>query len=815
MTPLTKLLAVLRQHKGNQKELLAAVAAAFFKDSKTPNAMARNTLIALKFHGIVDEHAEPTDFGKQLLAVKKEKDAHAALAKNILLNLGGIHLVQTLREMRTGDIKPTLGSITDELKKRGLDASDNSSDLSGVLGWLREAGVLNEYVVNEEQLAALVGTSPKTLDALKDLNAAQIAFLRAMVSLSVEDWTPHNKIVQHAEQLYAGQVTYNWKDIDRSILQPLLKGDLIEIRKATKKTGDSRGGKAADVRPTEKFRKEVSDPILIPLYSAAGSKDIAKIRSYPLAQLVADIRQKKDDNLRGQALEILAIRICQLLDLEFGGLRETDEDIVGGGEVDAFMHSSRLVYSRWQIQCKAADKITYETIAKEVGVSEISLANVIMIVSTGKLTDGAATYRQKMVSKSALNIIVVDGQALDTIVNDPATIVSILKAQADDAMRMKPLPQALPIKGGGGGTDEGPKIPPFARVIDKSKPADDSPTLFKPAYTTPAGGEMYLGDSYDVLRHLIAKGVRVKLIVTSPPFALIRKKEYGNEAQEAYVAWFMRFAPLFQQILEPSGSFVMDIGGSWIPGIPARSVYQYRLLLRLCESGFYLAQEFYHYNPARLPTPAEWVTIRRLRVKDAVNNVWWFVRDPFADADNRRVLVEYSDAMKSLLKNGYKAAMRPSGHDISGKFSIDNKGAIPPNLLTLANTESNSYYLRACRAANIKPHPARFPVALPSFFIKMLTKPGDLVLDPFAGSAVTGEAAEKLGRRWIGCELDPTYVIGSRFRFDRSRDEEGPSAKTRARKKKRDDESLFLLKQIADAERQVLAASIQSPQPWQ
>jgi site-specific DNA-methyltransferase (cytosine-N4-specific) len=277
---------------------------------------------------------------------------------------------------------------------------------------------------------------------------------------------------------------------------------------------------------------------------------------------------------------------------------------------------------------------------------------------------------------------------------------------------------------------------------------------------------MYCGDSLEILPSLIAKGIRAKLIMTSPPFALIKKKEYGNMDVDEYIDWFMEFVPHFKQILEPNGSLVIDIGGSWIKGIPAKTVYQYKLLMRLCENGFYLAQEFYHYNPARLPTPAEWVTIRRLRVKDAVNNVWWLVLDPFADADNKRVLNPYSDSMKNLLKNGYSRNLRPSGHDISDKFQKDNGGSIPSNLIEIANTESNSHYIRKCKENNIKPHPARFPTDLPEFFIKFLTNENEVVLDPFAGSNSTGYASEQLNRKWIGIELNSQYVIGSEYRFD-------------------------------------------------
>ena len=101
-----------------------------------------------------------------------------------------------------------------------------------------------------------------------------------------------------------------------------------------------------------------------------------------------------------------------------------------------------------------------------------------------------------------------------------------------------------------------------------------------------------------------------------------------------------------------------------------------------------------------------------------------------ADADDRRVLPEYSDSKKALLRIGYKAKLRPSGHDISTKFQIDRGGSIPPNVLEFSNTESNSQYLRACKERGIEPHPARFPIYLPDFFVRFLTKPGELVLDP-------------------------------------------------------------------------------------
>lgn len=284
----------------------------------------------------------------------------------------------------------------------------------------------------------------------------------------------------------------------------------------------------------------------------------------------------------------------------------------------------------------------------------------------------------------------------------------------------------------------------------------------EPAYSTRFGAT-YAGDAGVLLGELADKSV--DLVLTSPPYALHFKKEYGNANQDDYLEWFKPFARQVSRVLKPTGSFVLNIGGSWNPGMPTRSLYQFRLLLMLCdELGFHLAQECFWFNPAKLPAPAEWVNVRRIRIKDSVEYIFWLSTTPEPKADNRNVLVEYSPDMKRLLKKGYKAKKRPSGHTITNKFK-DRGGAIPANVLERGNNESNSEYIRACREHGLKPHPARFPAALPEFFIDFLTDPGDLVVDPFAGSNSTGAAAERMRRRWLAFELEPRYVDGSRLRF--------------------------------------------------
>ena len=277
-------------------------------------------------------------------------------------------------------------------------------------------------------------------------------------------------------------------------------------------------------------------------------------------------------------------------------------------------------------------------------------------------------------------------------------------------------------------------------------------------------GRIVHGDSLDVLA--ACNESSVDLIMTSPPFGLVRKKDYGNVEANKYVEWFRPFGAAFKRVLKDSGSLVIDIGGSWNKGYPTRNLYHFKLLVMLCEEfGFHLAQDFYWWNPSKLPTPAEWVTVRRVRVKDAVNTVWWLSRTPWPKASNRRVLQPYSPSMKDLLEKGYKAKKRPSGHDISAKFGVNNGAAIPPNLLAIPNTESNSFYLRYCEEQGVKPHPARFPAELPEYFVRMLTDPGDLVIDPFAGSCVTGEVCERTMRRWTCIELLRDYCEAALGRF--------------------------------------------------
>ncbi|TAM58960.1 site-specific DNA-methyltransferase [bacterium] len=275
---------------------------------------------------------------------------------------------------------------------------------------------------------------------------------------------------------------------------------------------------------------------------------------------------------------------------------------------------------------------------------------------------------------------------------------------------------------------------------------------------------------------------RVALIFTSPPFPLNRKKRYGNHQGDEYSRWLASLAPALISLLKPNGSIVIELGNAWEPGRPVMSLLAMESLLEFMRtSNLNLCQQFVCDNPARLPSPAQWVNVERIRVKDSFTHVWWMAPSDRPKADNRRILKAYSGSMRRLLRTKrYNAGVRPSQHNIGRKsFLRDNGGSIPANCLSFANTGSINPYLEYCREHQLEPHPARMPSGLAEFFIKFLTEPKDLVLDPFAGSNTTGAVAETLKRRWISIEPKSEYIASSLGRFDENAIEVIPNDQSR------------------------------------
>lgn len=302
-------------------------------------------------------------------------------------------------------------------------------------------------------------------------------------------------------------------------------------------------------------------------------------------------------------------------------------------------------------------------------------------------------------------------------------------------------------------------------------------------------GTYYIGDSVEALKGTFGNNLKgkVQLILTSPPFPLNKKKSYGNLQGEEYREWFVHLAEIWSELLTEDGSIVIELGNSWESGKPVQSLLHLESLIgftRNPKANLRLCQQFVCYNPSRLPSPANWVTVNRIRFTDSYTHVWWLSKTDFPKADNTKVLRPYSKSMKQLHKKGsYNSGKRSSEHVISESgFLKDNGGSIMhnffelesldsdrevrlPNAFGMANTSSNDFFLRTCREKGIVPHPARMQVGLAEMFIQFLTDPDDLILDPFGGSNTTGYAAEKNSRRWISIEAKDDFSLQSQIRL--------------------------------------------------
>lgn len=312
----------------------------------------------------------------------------------------------------------------------------------------------------------------------------------------------------------------------------------------------------------------------------------------------------------------------------------------------------------------------------------------------------------------------------------------------------------------------------------------------KPAYETEKG-IFFNGDSAKLMGVELKEELKgkVNLIITSPPFPLNAKKKYGNLNGQEYLNWFTGLAPIFADLLAPDGSIVVELGNSWEAGRPVQSLLHLESLLGFVKhpkAKLSLCQEFVCYNPSRLPSPAQWVTVNRMRTVDSYTHIWWMSKTDFPKANNSNVLRPYSKSMEKLLqKKKFNAGTRPSQHHISKEGFLKNNGGsimpnfiqtevftdgerlrLPKNVLKFSNTNSNDAFSRRCRERGISPHPARMPGGVVAFFIEFLTDPGDVVLDPFAGSNTTGYIAEKLDRKWVSMEISQEYIDQSKLRFD-------------------------------------------------
>ena len=434
---LAHVLELAELHGGDWHAFENAVRSAYFEGHATSaynrGKLANNTKLGMIAYGIIDRDANPTDFGRELIALKDDEPAlYQHLAKHILLNLHGMTLVRCIQDMVAAGEVVSLTTLREGLAARGVHYPSGGKHPSMMRLWLAKAGVFvgTRWQINTHRVEDILGLNPDEFAVLADFTPEQRAFLRALANTGTTTPQPANEIVRLATATYG--VKFPEKSLPKLVLHALEEAGYITSEKTT--TG--RGAKPFQVAPTGKLIADVVEPLLEQLKGQTDPKLLALLRT-PLADILSDLGHA-DRYVAGLALEALAFKIMRLLDMTYVATRLRANQ-TGGAEVDLVFESARLVFSRWQIQCKNTDRVSLDDVAKEVGLTHLIKSNVIVIVTTGDIGGEARRYANKVMADSNLAVVMLDGGDLQVISESPATIVRAFEREARHAMNLKKL----------------------------------------------------------------------------------------------------------------------------------------------------------------------------------------------------------------------------------------------------------------------------------------------------------------------------------------------------------------------------------------
>jgi site-specific DNA-methyltransferase (cytosine-N4-specific) len=299
--------------------------------------------------------------------------------------------------------------------------------------WLEKAGVFaSGWRTDEARLAELIGLSQSDVEALACLTTQQRAFVKALVNMGGPGPYASNDVEKLASATYG--VKFNEKGLPKDVLYPLEKLDYVRLVRGTKAGG--RGAKPFEVYSTDKLVRDIVAPLLQQLEKQTAA-DLRPLLRKPLPQVVSEM-SSRDKHVRGLALEAFAFKLMRLIDLNYVATRLRGT-ATGGAEVDLIFESDRLVFSRWQVQCKNTARVNLDDVAKEVGLVHMLKSNVIVVVSTGEIGPEARKYASTVMKDSNLCIVMVDRADTDQVVANPSAIVDVLRREARSAMKIKKL----------------------------------------------------------------------------------------------------------------------------------------------------------------------------------------------------------------------------------------------------------------------------------------------------------------------------------------------------------------------------------------
>ena len=430
-------LEMAEAYGGNWKSFEDAVRNAYFEGHNTTEynrkKLANNTKLGMIAYGIIDRDANLTDLGKELLLLKDDEiQLFDRLARHILLNLHGMTLVRCIQDMVAAGETVNLTTLREGLAARGVHYPSGGKHPSMMRLWLAKAGIFvgGRWQIDPFRIEDILDLNPDEFEVLAEFTAEQRAFLRALANTGTIEPQPANEIAKLAATTYG--VKFPEKSLPKLVLNALVDSGYITAEKTT----SGRGAKPFQVTPTAKLIADVVEPLLEQLKGQTDPKLLKLLRT-PLSGILEEI-EDNDRYKAGLALEALAFKIMRLLDITYVATRLRANQ-TGGAEVDLVFESARLVFSRWQVQCKNTARVSLDDVAKEIGLTHFLKSNVVVIATTGEIGGEARRYANKIMTDSNLAIVMLDGADLSAISDSPATIIRSFEREARHAMNLKKL----------------------------------------------------------------------------------------------------------------------------------------------------------------------------------------------------------------------------------------------------------------------------------------------------------------------------------------------------------------------------------------
>jgi len=435
---LVELLELAQAYAGDVRALQAAIQTRFFAthgagSAKNQSTLAMNCRLGMNAYGLIDADGQFTDFGRELYTVRSDTtELYEKLARHILLHLKGMSLIQCIRDMTAAGEMVNLTTLRDGLAERGVHYPPGGKHPSIMRLWLAKAGIFvgERWQIDELRLSAVLRIDGADFDVLSHLTREQRAFLHALANTGIDTPQPANEIARLAAATYG--VKFPEKSLPKLVLNALVDAGYITATKTT----EGRGAKPFLVTPTAKLVEEVVAPLLDQIKDQTDPKLLDLLRK-PLSEILAEINST-DRYVGGLALEALAFKLMRLLDMSFVATRLRAQ-ATGGAETDLIFESARLIYSRWQVQCKNSARVALDDVAKEVGLTHMLKSNVIVVVSTGSIGAEARRYANRVMADSNLCIVMLDSGDLNAILRNPTYVVDIFNREARHAMMLKRL----------------------------------------------------------------------------------------------------------------------------------------------------------------------------------------------------------------------------------------------------------------------------------------------------------------------------------------------------------------------------------------